>query len=191
MSTNFWDDEDGNEIEQKQEFEIAGGKFETIPAKTQCLALIEYIGWEQFEDAGETEYIEVTWSLLKPDCYANRKVPQKIQVCGKDQNRDDYDESKTSKVIKNAKGMLAAIDGLAGGKLFALKKKPTDNDLQKALLNKPMLITLQVWETKNKFGEDITGNWVSKVESAKGAQLTNPKKTEKPVPDSDNDDIPF
>ena len=85
--------------------------------------------------------------------------------------------------------MLASIDANAGGKLYALKKKPKDEDLQKCLINKPMMITLDVWKTKNKHGEDISGNWIRAVSPKSSATVTKPAA--KPDIDEEEADIPF
>ncbi len=88
--------------------------------------------------------------------------------------------------------MLAAIDKNAGGKLFTLGRKPKDEDLQKHLINKPMLITLRVWKSKDRHGDEISGNWVSMVEpkdAAKAAKKVD-NKVDKIAEDDDND-IPF
>lgn len=187
MSTNFWDDEEGNEIEQKAEFESEGGDFEVIPKNTTCLAVIEEIIWKEFEDDNNTQYIEARWSIMQPQEYNNRKIFQKICVFGKNQSAFEFDEEKNKKHIVTAKKMLASIDANAGGKLYALKRKPKDEELQKALINKPMMITLDVWRTKNKHGEDISGNWIRAVAPKGSAQPTKPS----PKPEIEEDDIPF
>jgi len=190
MTTNFWDDEEGNEIKQESEFVSGGGDFEVIPKNTTCLAVIEEISWKEFDDGNDTKYIEARWSILQPDDYSNRKIFQKICVFGKDQSKSDFKEEKNAGHMSTAKRMLASIDMNAGGKLYALGKKPTDEQLQKALINKPMMITLQVWKTKDNHGDDISGNWVSAVAPKVFTATSKPAAKARPEIVED-DDIPF
>ena len=52
----------------------------------------------------------------------------------------------------------AAIDANAGGRLTAKDAKPSSDDLAMALQDKPMVITLGVWDMAGN-----TGNWVMAV----------------------------
>ena len=58
--------------------------------------------------------------------------------------------------------MLAAIAVNAGGGLLKLKTEPSDQDLQKHLMHKPMALLLDVWEINGK-----SGNWVQAVSPLK------------------------
>jgi hypothetical protein len=95
----------------------------------------------------ESTYINIRWQVLEPAAYKNRKVFQKIKCFDAD-----------PKVADKAKKMLAAIDANAGGKLATSDKAPDDISLAKALLSKPMLIKVMIWEIN-----DRKGNWVSMV----------------------------
>lgn len=158
-------------------FESAGGDFAPIPAKTQVLAAPEEAKWDEYN--GE-RFINIKWQVLAPKEYANRKVFQKIKV---------EDAKKKEKAMR----MLAAIDANAGGKLMASGKEPTDDMLNKALCNKPMLLMLQVWETEDK---SKSGNWVSAVSPRGNAQPVAEAhkptvKPEEPQVDDLDSDIPF
>jgi DNA primase len=84
--------------------------------------------------------------------------------------------------------MFAAIDQNAtGGKLVASGVRPDDAALF-ALLNKPMLIKVMVWEFN-----DRSGNWISKVSprSQQAAPVAQPL-TAAQMPEAEMDsDIPF
>ena len=173
MSDNFW----GNAAtDATGEFDSGGGSSELIPEGTNVLAAISEIEWTLYNG---DEYISAKWTILKPDEYKNRKVFQKIRVMDEDVKKSD-----------KAKRMLAAIDkNASGGKLLSLGRKPTDLDMAKALVNKPMVLKLGVWEMNDK-----SGNWVQAV-SPKTAQQPTPKQDQKPAPanvDADFDaDIPW
>jgi len=74
--------------------------------------------------------------------------------------------------------MLVAIDANAKGKLVELGREPTDEDLETALVNRPMLLKLGVWEMDG----GKSGNWVKAV---------SPKETapSKPAPPKNDGDI--
>ena len=126
-------------------FTSGGGEFDPIPAKTQVLAIPCEIKWDTYD--GEM-FINIQWTVLQPAEYKNRRVFQKLKV------KDD-DEKKREKALR----MLVAIDANAKGGLLKSGKEPTDADLQKALLNKPMVLMLQVW----KLEDGRQGNWISAV----------------------------
>lgn len=150
---NFWGDA---AAETTGAFDGGGGSFELIPEGTTVLAAISEIGWTQYEGR---EYINAQWAVLRPESYKNRRIFQKIQVL----------ESDEKKALR-AKRMLAAIDkNASGGKLLAIPGRPTDANLMRHLLNKPMLLKLGVWDQNGK-----SGNWVQAVAP----------KTNGPLPDT-------
>lgn len=142
-----------NNIETDGSFEAAPA-IEVIPHDTTCVAMLDDAGWTEYQ--GE-EYINLRWTVLEPAVYKGRKIFQKVKV-------HDSDSKKQEK----ARRMLAAIDANCGGKLMAAGEEPTDTALAKALLNKPMLIKVMVWEM-----DDRKGNWISAV-SPKNKPATRP-----------------
>ena len=157
-------------------FESGGGDIEPIPANTTVLAAPDEAKWDSYEGQ---YHIAVRWVVLQPKEYANRKIFHKIRV-------EDQDQKKADK----AKRMLAAIDHNAGGKLAASGEKPTDESLTRNLVNKPMMLKLQMWEIEADDGTKKRGNWVSAVapRSGNAAAPVAPK----PAPDiADDLDVPF
>lgn len=179
--SNFWKTSDGKEIEKKSDHE-SGGAFEVIPDGTKLLAVIEEAGWKAPFEHGGPDVIQIKWGVLAPDPYKGRKVFQKIKV------NDEKDST-----ADNAKRMLMAIDQNAGGKLSKMDTEPGDNELMGALMGRPMIIRMSVWEMDGK-----TGNWVSAVSPRKAQEQTKAaeqktaevKKTE-PVDSIDEGTIPF
>lgn len=173
MSADFWGDAAGDVT---GEFD-GGGGFELIPEGTSVLAAIVDIGWTEFQGR---EYINAKWAVLRPDCYKNRWFFQKIQVL----------ESDEKKALR-AKRMLAAIDkNASNGQLLASGGRPTDANMMRHLLNKPMILKLGVWEMGEK-----SGNWVMAVAPKTAAPLPEPPaaktKTAASTSDIFDDDIPF
>lgn len=190
---SFWDlSDNSNAADTGGEFEAGGGNMEPIPAGTTVLAAMEESKWDDYEG---TQYISNTWTVLAPEEYKNRKVFQKLYVMGDDRAKDP------AKKADKAKRMLAAIDTNAGGKLLASGEMPTDDMLTRHLVNKPMMLRLEVWEIEKDDGSKASGNWVSAV-APRGNGAAAPKaapKRENPKPtgkvpepvDDFEDDIPF
>ena len=167
---SFWTTSDNQTITPSTTFESSGGN-SVIPDNTTCLAMIDEAMLASYEG---NMYINVRWQVLEPVAYKGRKVFQKVKVFDAD-----------PKVSDKAKKMLAAIDANAGGKLAQSNEAPNDISLAKALLSKPMLIKVMVWEMN-----DRTGNWVSMVSPR--TTTTTSKATKDPEPTiADIDNIPW
>lgn len=184
--SGLWGD-DEVEVPANGEFSSGGGDFELIPANTRVLFEIEQVTMEEPNNFNDTEYINVRWSILKPDLYTNRKVFQKIRVF-------DNDKEKRMKARK----MLAAIDVNADSRLtkYAEKHKKTleeftTEDLTLCLVGKSMSGVIMVW--KDNDTKEPKGNWVSSIAPANGAKIpevAKPAVTKKPIVDED-EDLPF
>lgn len=172
---SFWQTSDNQRLQTTGEYDMGGGNIEPIPDNTQVLAAPDEAKWDEYQ--GE-EYISIRWNILGPKDYNNRKVFQKIKVYDKDPKKAD-----------KAKHMLAAIDNNAGGKLLASGQVPSDLDLTKCLVNKPMMLLLKVWEMETDNGKK-SGNWVAKV-AARNAAAPAPAPAPAPAADQFDDDIPF
>lgn len=147
---SFFTLSDNTTPENTGAFESGGGDFEPIPKGTEVLAAVDEAKWDNSERLGD--FISLRWSVLAPKEYLNRKVFQKVQVMNSDASKAD-----------KAKRMLMAIDANAGGKLMASGQAPTAQSLAIALVNKPMMLKLEIWEMKKDNGEEMSGNWVSAV----------------------------
>jgi len=160
----------GEAVKSTGEVELGGASL--IPDNTTCEAMIVECGWTTYEGKS---YINAKWQVTKPSQYANRVVFQKIQLMETD-----------SKKLDNAIKMFAAIDQNAtGGKLVASGVRP-DNEALFALLNKPMLIKVMVWEFN-----DRSGNWISKVSPRSQQAAPAPVSQPAPVQPDYDADIPF
>ncbi len=109
---------------------------ELIPHDTNLLSAAEEAKWDVYEGVN---FIKIKWRAMAPEAYKNRVVYQKIKI--EDQKED---------VAKKARDMLFAIDYNAGGKLSAANVRPTDEMLAAALMHKPMVIKMGVYENKKK-----------------------------------------
>lgn len=169
---SFWQTSTGEPVKTTGAFE-SNTAMEPIPDNTTCLAMITKTSIDDFNG---DKFINLEWTVQKPDAYKNRKVFQKVRIF-------DADTKKRDKALQ----MLAAIDKNAGGKLSKIDKAPDVFALEAALLNKAMLIKVMVWAL-----DDRKGNWVSAV-SPRSASEPAPAPTPAPAPvDVAYDpDIPF
>ena len=155
----FWNLSDGEDAAKTgAEYEIPGGSMEPIPAGSSVLAMIDEAKWDHTQNDAE-EYISLRWTVLAPEEYKNRKVFHKLWVTDHDPNAKDH--AKAVAKTDKARKMLAAIDANAGGRLTAKDARPSDDDLARALQDRPMVITLGVWESNQPGGSG--GNWVMAV----------------------------
>jgi len=179
---SFWELEDGSSVKDVgTDYEMPGGNFVTIPEGSSVKALIEMTGWKKHSDANPAEYVGITWSILEPDELKNRKINQKLWVDDMDPSVTDPDKARKKR--DRARRMLAAIDANAGGKLTAKASRPTDEDLQRHLINKIMVISLGVVAYKDRdSGSDRTSNWVRAIANkSKEVHITDaplPKATD-------------
>lgn len=175
---SFWTlSDDTQKVDNSGTFSSGGGDIEPIPNNTQVKAAIDEAKWDSYED---DEYISLRWTVLAPAEFKNRKIFQKVRV-------KDSDSKKADK----AKRMLGAIAANAGGGLLKIAREPSDSDLQKHLLMKPMALTLMVWEIEQQDGTSKRGNWVQQVAPANApAQPANPapRNTAPALDESDEDD---
>lgn len=155
----FWNLSDGDSAAKTgTEYEIPGGNMDPIPAGSSVLAMVDEAKWATTQNDAE-EYVSLRWTVLAPEEFKNRKVFQKLWVTDHDPNAKDT--AKAIAKTDKARKMLAAVDANAGGKLTAKDAKPSNDDLAMALMDKPMVITLGVWEFNQPGGSG--GNWVMAV----------------------------
>lgn len=155
----FWNLSDGEDAAKTgAEYEIPGGNMDPIPAGSSVLAMVDEAKWATTQNNAE-EYVSLRWTVLAPDEFKNRKVFQKLWVTDHDPNAKDH--AKAIAKTDKARKMLAAIDANAGGRLTAKDARPSDDDLARALQDRPMVITLGVWESNQPGGSG--GNWVMAV----------------------------
>lgn len=175
----------GTTVQSTGTAEMGGGNLEPIPQGTKLKACITDVKWEDASRDDDTQIIKARWDVLDGP-YAKRVVFQKLQV----------NNSDTKKADKH-RTMLAAIDTNAGGKLQKLDRMPSDIDLQVALVNKAMLIVVDVWDKNTENGPVPGGNWVRQVEGSGATKKASPtaapaaKAAPAPQPHIDDSEIPF
>lgn len=186
---SFWNLSDGTAPKSETEYEAPSGGG-IIPDNTDVMAFIDEIKWD---DKDGNKYINARWRVVKPEAFKNRVVFQKLWPMGN--NPQQSDPEKRKKQGDNAKRVLAAIDANAGGELMTINGVPSDEDLQRCLMQKMMVIKLKVWEMKGNDGSNMEGNWVCAVSPktkavSEGVGVQHSSKPKAAAIDDDTD-IPF
>jgi hypothetical protein len=192
----FWDLSDGGTAaDTGTSYEVPSGNIEPIPDGSSVMAMVEEAEWDTNRD-GSAEFLSLKWRVLNPVEYQNRVVFHKLWVSDPDPSAKD--EKKGIEKRDKARRMLAAIDqNASGGKLLAKPGKPGEDALTLHLCNKPMTITLKVWEIEDRAsGNMARGNWVCAVAGKdKGIDVkpAAPKPAAKPMSQGSalDDEIPF
>lgn len=154
---SFWDLSDGESAtDTGKEFDGGGGNMAPIPEGASVMAMPDEAKWA--EDRQNNEYLSIRWRVMKPEAYANRVIFQKLWI-----SDDDPRAKDPAKKRDKAKRMFAAIDANAGGRLGKKGTKPTDDELGIALVSKPMVLKLGIWEMEADDGKPMAGNWVIAV----------------------------
>lgn len=195
--SDWWADSSGEDVSKtaEKEFDGGGGSFGLIPDKTNCLMNLDRAAWKETKDGDK--FVNVQWSVIKPEVYEKSVLFQKIW-CGDLDNSAKDPAKKRDKALR----MLATIDANAGGKLAKAGREPDDDDLALALTNKQMVCKVMVWEMddREKPGEKMRGNWIAAVGPKSGGSLTvsdiKAKPATKPAArqsfaDDLDDDVPF
>ena len=161
--TDIWGLSDGGSAaETGTEYEIpGGGNFDALPDGSKVLAMVEDAEWK--EDADHNEFLNLKWTVLKPEEVKNRKIFQKLWI--KDFDPREKDEAKAEKKRDRARRLFAAIDANAGGKLAKKGGIPDADAIMLALVNKPMVIRLGLWEMEDRQNPSqvMSGNWIQAI----------------------------
>lgn len=158
---SFWKTSDGQETRGVTEFDSGGGNMAPIPEGTTVLGACVDAKFAAKDESNDVPHLELTWTVLAPQEYANRRIWQKLHIEGMDAKKRD-----------KARRMLAAIDGNFGGNLAKSETAPTIEAVQAAFLNKPLQLKLGLWEMNGK-----QGNWVMAV-APKGTPVAAAPKPE-------------
>ncbi len=163
----------GEQAKSQSTAEVStGGGFDPIPSGTIVLAQVDEAKWDNYN--GE-DYINVKWQVVGKE-YTGRIIFQKLHV-------EDADAKKADRSIQ----MLLAIDFNSNKQLAKTGAKPTNESLA-TLCNKPMGLSLDVWEIEKEDGTVASGNWVTMIASKEEAGRIlkerggNPKAEPKPAP---------
>ena len=159
MSEDFWGLSDGGDATEdvSTSYEVASGSFEAFPEGTKLLAMVTDAEWRTNDQTG-LENLSLTWTVVKPEEVANRKVFQSLWLTDLQPEAKDPEKKRDK-----ARRMFAAIDANAGGKLAKKPSKPDAEAILIALANKQMVIRLGEYEGKKRDGGTVMRNYVQAV----------------------------
>lgn len=196
--TDFWNLSTGENAtdDVSTSYEVASGNFEAFPEGTKLLAMVTDAEWRKNDQTG-LENLSLTWTVVKPEEVANRKVFQSLWLTDLQPEAKDPEKKRDK-----ARRMFAAIDANAGGKLAKKPGKPDAEAILIALANKQMLIRLGEYEGRPRDGGTVQRNYVQAVGPKTEETYLPPARerpASRPVPRSGapaggmafDEDIPF
>lgn len=195
---SFWTTTEGEGIQATGEYEAPSGSFDVFPDKTDLMAYIDEIKWQEGKpEYGGGRYINYRICVTAPEVYKNRKSYFKLWVDAANPNPNKQGD-KAQKQVDKDKRLLAAMAVNAGGGLLTLSHEPTDDDLARELTQKPMIFKMGMWEMEGDNGEMRSGNYVMAVSPASKGVSETPPPSVKPKQAAqvsgggfDSEEIPF
>ena len=159
--SDFWNLSSGGDATEdaSTSYEVASGNFEAFPEGTKLLAMVTDAEWRTNDQTG-LENLSLTWTVVKPEDVANRKVFQSLWLTDLQPEAKDPEKKRDK-----ARRMFAAIDANAGGKLAKKGGIPDADTIMVALANKLMVLRLGLWEMEDRQnpGQVMSGNWIQAV----------------------------
>lgn len=187
MARNLWEEAEQEEFDSNSEY-VQDNDFPVIPHDTRVKVIIDEATWKHKKNYKNKEKEEDCISLrfeIEDGEYKGQKLFKKFFI-----ESDNEDQQ-----LKDWK-LFGFIDALSGGKCLALKRKATDEELSRFLINKTMVIIVGMMAGKNG-QKDM--NYVMGASSGK-SKSTEKRETAQKAPtktqsnnyadDSDND-VPF
>lgn len=182
MAIDYWNIDDDEEF--TGEYVQESNDFPTIPHDTRASALIDKAEWSTMKNFKNHEAEESCISLrfeIEAGEFKGRKIRKNFFV--KSENEDS---------ARKDRSMFFNIDFNAGGKVRALRRDASDEDLARCLINKSMVIAIGKMDGKDG-KKDI--NYLMGVSSGKASSQAKPasKPSSKAAPadDIDDDDMGF
>ena len=190
MAINYWDDIDDEEITGEY-VNNSGGDFPTIPHGTRVSGFIDEVSMDQkaaYDKGVENDFtedcIKLRVEIEQPEDYERQKLFKTF-----------WTETGGEEKLKRDRIMFLNIDKNAGGNLSKLRRKPTDEELQRYLVGKKMVFVVGMMKDKKTGKESnyIMGVSASGNVSEQSKQAGNATKStaRKPTVDIDDDLIPF
>lgn len=163
---SFWDI---NPQEVTGEYvQDGGGSFDPIPNDTNVMGFIDQIGWATGRTDGSCP-IEYRINVVKPEAYKNRKLFFKFWIKGDNPQKEGEKQKKEG---ATAARKFYNIDAQFGGELLKLRREPTDEDMQRHMMNKMCVFKIGMYDMPKSdgSGERNKGNYLMGV-CAKGADV--------------------
>lgn len=185
MAINYWDMDDEDEVTGEYVNE-SGGDFPVIPHGTRVSCFIDEAkldnkaAWDKGKENDFTEdCIKLRFEIEEPEEYARQKLFKTF-----------WTETGGDEKLKRDRVLFLNIDKNAGGNLAKLRRRATDEELQRHLIGKKMMIVVGLMTDKKTNKQT---NYVMGVSASGG--ITAPSKQTQNITRSRSteidDDIPF
>ena len=184
MAIDLWNDDD--EEFSGEYVQEGGGDFPVIPHESRLMALIDKAEWLVKKNFKNNEKEENCISLrfdIEDGEFKGQKIFKKFFI-----------ESDNDEQAGKDYSMFLNIDANAGGKIRSLKRKPKEEELQRYLVNKSMVIVVGAFTDKATKKEQ---NYLMGISSGKSKSTQKREEAQKPAPkkedkfDDMDSDIPF
>lgn len=185
-----WWNVDGEDLRKTDaEADLPTSSFEPLPDKTKVLAVVDSAG---IGEKDGNRYAEATFTVLKPEGYANRKLFAKYWIFDDNPHAPDPKKKRNNDMRRFVK-----LDAACGGKLARNGGKPDADDIALAFTGKQVIVHVMLMTPKPKAdgsrGEPF--NWYADY-WPKGAkelsEAVKPKAKSVPAMEDDGDsDVPF
>lgn len=192
MAFNYWEED---EEEFTGEYVQESNEYPTLPHDTRVMALIDKAEWlvkKNFKDEGKEQACISLRFDIEDGEFKGQKIFKKFFIDNENGNEDQ---------ARKDFSMLMNIDANAGGKIKALKRAPDEEELQRYLINKSMVIVVGAFTDKATKKEQNYLMGVSGGGNKTSSKQSSTPKATAPVKDrvpnekagfaDMDDDIPF
>jgi|SRR5690348_134311 len=190
MAINYWDDIDDEEITGEY-VKKSGGDFPLIPHGARVSGFLDEVSSDRkaaYTDGKqndfEEDYTKLRIEITKPEDFERQKLFKTF-----------WSETGGEDKLKADRLLFLNIDKIAGGNIAKLRRKATDEELQRFLVGKEMVFVVGLMTPKGNgkpmnyiMGVSASGN-VS--EQSKQAGNAAKSQTRRMAPIDDDQDIPF
>lgn len=185
-----WWNVDGEDLRKTDaEADLPTNSFEPLPDKTKVLAIVDSAG---IGEKDGNRYAEATFTVLKPEGYANRKLFAKYWIFDDNPHTPDPKKKRNNDMRRFVK-----LDAACGGKLARNGGKPDADDIALAFTSKQVIVQVMLMTPKEEGKEPF--NWYADYWPKGTKELSEavkPKpKSSTAMEDIDindiDDDVPF
>lgn len=180
MAIDLWKDDDeevtGNYVNES-------GDFPVIPHDSRLKACIDKISWkfkENYKNLKESE-----------DCISMRFDIDEGEFKGQKIFKNFFIKSNNDDQAVKDYRMFLNIDANAGGKIRALRKEPTDDDLARYLINKSMIVVVGMMTDKDTKKQQNYLMGISSLSSNKSPSKQSANQSSRKNNDVEEEDLPF
>lgn len=181
-----WWNVDGEDLRKTDaEADLPTGSFEPLPDKTKVLAIVDSAG---IGEKDGNRYAEATFTVLKPEGYANRKLFAKYWIFDDNPHAPDPKKKRNNDMRRFVK-----LDAACGGRLARDGGKPDGDDIALAFTGKQVIVQVMLMTPKEEGKSPVqwfSDYWPKGAKELSEAVKPKPKSVAA-MEDDDYSDVPF